>query len=138
MRILALDIGQVRIGLAVSDTQEKVATPLCVLPALDVINHTKPFKRILQDWEPDKLLCGLPLTLEGKAGAQAQHTRKVALQIAKACELPVQFCDERLSSSEAKRFLREKGLNEREMRGKIDMIAASLFLQAWLDEKNSA
>ena len=56
-------------------------------------------------------------------------------RIGRACGLPVAFADERLSSREAKRSLREKGMGEREMRGKIDMIAASLFLQAWLDAR---
>lgn len=56
-----------------------------------------------------------------------------ARQVADACDLPLEFADERLSSSEAKRILRAQGLKEKQMRGKIDMIAASLFLQAWLD-----
>ena len=57
-------------------------------------------------------------------------------KIADELELPLEFEDERLSSQEAKRILREQGLNEKQMRGKIDMIAASLFLQTWLDRKN--
>ena len=55
------------------------------------------------------------------------------MDIAKRAGLPLDFADERLSSREAKRILREEGLNEKQMRGKVDMIAASLFLQAWLD-----
>lgn len=57
-------------------------------------------------------------------------------KIADELDLPLEFEDERLSSQEAKRILREQGLNEKQMRGKIDMIAASLFLQTWLDRKN--
>ena len=56
--------------------------------------------------------------------------------LARALGLPVEFADERLSSAEAKRILREQGLSERKMRGKVDMLAASLFLQAWLDSRN--
>ena len=58
--------------------------------------------------------------------------------ISAACGIPHVFAEERLSSAEAKRSLREKGLSEREMRGKVDMIAASLFLQSWLDERARA
>lgn len=135
MRILALDIGQARVGIAVSDPGERVASPVCVLPASEVLGNAKPFRRVLEDWEPELLLCGLPYTMAGAEGPQAVRIRAVAQKISAACGLPCEFADERLSSREAKRSLREKGLSEREMRGKIDMIAASLFLQAWLDAR---
>lgn len=135
MRILALDIGQARVGIAVSDPGEQVASPVCVLPASEVLGNAKPFRRVLEDWEPELLLCGLPYTMAGEEGPQAARIRAVAQKISAACGLPCEFADERLSSREAKRSLREKGLSEREMRGKIDMIAASLFLQAWLDAR---
>ena len=128
MRILALDIGQTRIGVAVSDPRERVASPVCVLPANDVLANAKSWRRVLEDWEPELLLSGLPYT----------RIREVAGKIGKAASLPVEFTDERLSSQEAKRSLRESGMSERDMRGKIDMIAASVFLQAWLDARNSS
>jgi putative Holliday junction resolvase len=79
------------------------------------------------------LLCGLPFTLAGEEGPQAARIREFADTVSKTTGIPVEFADERLSSSQAKRSLREKGLSEKAMRGKVDMIAASLFLQAWLD-----
>ena len=60
-----------------------------------------------------------------------------ARDIAKRCALPLEFVDERLSSAEAKRILREQGLSERGMRGRVDMVAASLFLQSWLDARQT-
>ena len=135
MRILALDIGQTRVGVAVSDPGERVASPVCVLPAQEVLSGAKPFRRVLEDWEPELLLCGLPYTLAGEEGPQAARIREAARRIGAACKLPVEFTDERLSSKEAKRSLREKGMTEKAMRGKVDMIAASLFLQAWLDAR---
>lgn len=128
MRILALDIGQTRIGVAVSDPRERVASPVCVLPANDVLANAKSWRRVLEDWEPELLLSGLPYTLSGEEGPQAARIREVAGKIGKAASLPVEFTDERLSSQEAKRSLRESGMSERDMRGKIDMIAASVFL----------
>lgn len=133
MRIMALDIGEKRVGVAISDPAGRVASPVCVLPAAEVAAHAKSFVRVLDDWEPELLLCGIPLTLSGEEGPQAQRVRTFANQIAQASNLPLEFADERLSSAAAKRSLREAGMTEAKMRGKIDMIAASLFLQAWLD-----
>ncbi len=138
MRVLALDIGEVRVGFAISDPDGRVASPLCVLPAAEVRSCAKSFQRILDDWEPDLLLCGLPYSLSGEEGPQALRIRREAEAIAKAAQLDCEFTDERLSSSEAKRSLREKGLSEKKMRGKVDMIAASMFLQAWLDARRAS
>lgn len=133
MRALALDIGEVRVGVAVSDPAGRVASPVCVLPAAEVLSHARTFVRVLEDWEPDVLVCGRPMTLAGEEGSQAERIMAQARAIAERCDLPLEFADERLSSAEAKRILREQGLNERSMRGKVDMVAASLFLQSWLD-----
>lgn len=135
MRIMALDIGEVRVGIAISDPGERVASPICVLPTNEVLGNARSFRMAIEDWEPELLLCGLPYTLAGEEGPQAERIRKAAAQISAACGIPHEFTDERLSSQEAKRSLREKGYDERAMRGKIDMIAASLFLQSWLDER---
>lgn len=136
MVALALDIGQTRIGIAVSDRSGRVAMPLKVLPAQEVISLSRPFRMLVQDHEPDVLVCGRPQTLAGEDGPQALRVEEVARAIARGLGLPLEFADERLSSREAKRILREQGLSEKQMRGKIDMIAASLFLQAWLDGRS--
>lgn len=136
MRVLALDIGNARIGVAVSDPAGKVATPVAVLAAADVLQGGKPFRRVIEDWQPDLLVCGLPLTLAGEAGPQAQAIEEKAHAIADACGLPLEFCDERLSSAEAKHRLCDLGYDERSMRGKVDMIAAAIFLQSWLDARH--
>lgn len=133
MRALALDIGEVRIGIAASDASGRIASPVKVLPAAEVLGMSRTFRRILEDYEPDVLVCGRPQTMGGEDGPQAERIMAQARQIADACDLPLEFADERLSSAEAKRILRAQGLKEKQMRGKIDMIAASLFLQAWLD-----
>lgn len=135
MRALALDIGEVRIGIAASDASGRVASPVKVLPAAEVLSCAKTFRRILEDYEPEVLVCGRPQTMSGEDGPQAERVMAQARSIAEACDLSLEFADERLSSSEAKRILREQGLNEKQMRGKVDMIAASLFLQAWLDSR---
>lgn len=133
MRALALDIGEVRIGIASSDVSGTVASPVAVLPAQEVLSGARTWRRVLEDYEPDVLVCGLPSTMGGDEGPQAARVRKVAEKISSSCGVPLEFADERLSSVEAKRILRAQGLSEKRMRGKVDMVAASLFLQAWLD-----
>lgn len=132
---MALDIGEKRVGIAISDPGERVASPVCVLPAEEVRTGARPFRMLLEDWEPELLLCGLPVTLSGEEGPQAQRIRPFAQEVSEAVGIPCEFADERLSSAEAKRSLREKGLSEKAMRGKVDMIAASIFLQSWLDAR---
>lgn len=133
MRALALDIGETRIGIAATDASGSVAMPVCVLPAQEVLGNARTWRRVLEDHEPDLLVFGLPRTLAGEEGPQAQRVREVAKEISLSCGIPLEFVDERLSSQEAKRILKAHGLSERRMRGKIDMVAASLFLQTWLD-----
>ncbi|MBM6867586.1 Holliday junction resolvase RuvX [Collinsella tanakaei] len=136
MVALALDIGDVRVGIAVSDRSGRVAMPVKVLPATEVVHIARSFRQIVEDHEPDVLVCGRPQTMAGTDGPQAERVMATAREIGRALDLPVVFADERLSSREAKRILREKGLTERKMRGKVDMVAASLFLQAWLDAQD--
>ncbi len=136
MVALALDIGETRIGIAVSDASGRIASPVKVLPAAEVIGLAKPFRYVIEDYEPDVLVSGRPMTMAGERGPQAERVEAVARELADKLGLPLYFEDERLSSAEAKRILREQGLNEKQMRGKVDMIAASLFLQSWLDRRN--
>ncbi len=135
MRILALDIGQSRIGVASGQTDTKMAFPVCVVAANEVFSSAKSWRQILDDERPDMLLFGLPYSLNGTVGKQGSHIKEQALGIANDASLPFDFCDERLSSKEAKRILRAQGLNEKQMRGKIDAVAASLFLENWLKQQ---
>lgn len=135
MRILALDIGDVRVGVAVSDPDARVASPVCVLPTGEVKACARSFREVIEDWDPELIVCGLPKSLSGDEGAQAAHIREVASNIERDLQIPIEFTDERLSSREAKRILHDMGYDERKMRGKIDMIAASIFLQSYLDAK---
>ena len=135
MRALALDIGEVRVGIAASDATGTLASPVSILPYQEVVDVARSFRYILEDYEPDVLVCGRPMTLNGEVGPQAERIEKIAKELSSKLDLPLEFQDERLSSSEAKRILREQGLNEKQMRGKLDAVAASLFLQTWLDSQ---
>ena len=135
MRVMALDIGEKRVGVAVSDPAGRVATPVAVLVADEVARGGRTFRMLVEDWDPGLIVCGLPVTLAGEEGPQARRIRTFAEEVGRAVGIPIEFADERLSSAEAKRSLREMGASEKAMRGKVDMIAASLFLQAWLDTR---
>ena len=135
MRYLAIDIGEKRCGLAISDTRGSIATPLDIVPLADVVNCTGAFAEILEDYEPGLIVCGLPISLSGKEGKQAHRIRTIAGQISRTSGIDHVFTDERYSSTEAKEALREMGYDDKRMKGKVDMIAASIFLQAWLDSQ---
>jgi putative Holliday junction resolvase len=133
MRILALDIGEKRVGVAGGDTGAGIALPIGTLSAKDVLDAAPAFRRLIEDHEPELLVIGLPLSLDGDETQQTRRVRAFAERVAEATGLPLAYQDERLSSVEARRTLREAGCTEREMRGKIDMIAASFILRTYLD-----
>lgn len=136
MNVLALDIGDTRVGIASGCDRSQISTPLKVVCLDEVMNKSKEFKLILDDYMPEKFIVGLPKSLSGEENDQAAHVRDIAEEISLLYGLPVEFIDERLSSVEAKAILREQGLSEKEMRGKIDSVAASLFLETWLEQQN--
>jgi putative Holliday junction resolvase len=133
VRALGLDIGSVRIGVAVSDPAGVVASPVTVLDARELAGDIRPLSRLAQDYEAEVLVVGLPLTLGGEEGPQAATVREQASVLAARLGLPLAFADERNSSAEAKRVMRAAGLSEREQRGTLDKVAAAIVLQTWLD-----
>lgn len=133
MRVLALDIGERRIGVAVSDPSGTVATPLAVLDAAAVLADGREFARLVDEYGVGRVLVGLPLSLDGSEGPQAASVRRAAARLAGFVDVPFDFADERLSTAQASRAMGEAGISDREKRGSVDMVAASLFLQAYLD-----
>lgn len=133
MRRIALDIGSARIGVAVSDADGRVATPLKVLDARTIVSDPSPLVRLVEDYEAAELVVGLPLSMDGTEGPQARETRRVSAVLAKHVRIPVVFHDERLSSVEAERAMASQGVGERHRRGSVDMVAASIILQGYLD-----
>ena len=130
---MGFDVGRKRLGIAISDDSARVASPVSVLDVEALKADRRSLMRLMEDYEPELGVVGLPLTLKGEEGAQAEAVRELAEQLLGPLDLKLVFFDERLSSSEAKRTLREAGVKEKQARGKIDMIAATLFLQAYLD-----
>lgn len=135
MRILGLDIGEKRIGVAVSDPSGSVATPLAVLDARQTLRDGRELAKLVSDYEVELLVAGLPLSLDGTEGPQATRARSAAERLAGLVSLPLEFADERLSSTAARRAMTEAGVSDRQKRGSVDMVAASIFLQSYLDAR---
>lgn len=122
-------------GIAVSDPQAQLAFPLKVLPLEEVKSLARPFRILLEDYEVEALICGLPMSLNGELGAQAERIQEIAQGVAEKLRLELFYVDERFSSQEAKRRLHEMGLTEKQMRGKLDMYAAALILEAFIGKQ---
>lgn len=135
VRILGLDIGEARIGVAVSDADGAVASPLVVLDARALARDIGPLKGLVEDYEVTALVAGLPLTMAGDEGPQAATVRATAERIARALGMPIAYVDERLSSSAAARAMAGAGVSTRGQRGQLDMVAAAYILQGYLDSQ---
>lgn len=131
-RIVCLDIGDVRIGVAVSDPSGMIATPVEVIRRIGWGPDTKKIKAICDYYNTNRILSGLPLNMDGSEGFQARKVRDFCTQLEKA-GLHVIFQDERLSTVTAEDALIEGGMSRSERRQTVDKIAASVILQQWLD-----
>jgi putative Holliday junction resolvase len=138
MRTLGLDIGEKRIGVAVSDPSGSVATPLSVLDAREVAADIAALRRIVEAYEVQRLVVGLPLTMAGDEGPQAREVKRIASEISEHLGMAVAYQDERLTSSAAERAMSETGASSRARRGRVDMVAATLLLQAYLDAQDAS
>lgn len=137
MRVLGVDFGAKRVGLAVSDPTGTVATPLETL-------QRRPGKRpplakleeLGRELSVERVVMGLPLGLDGEEGDWCAEVRDVGARLGARLGVPVSFVDERLTSVRAERTIRSMGLprQERERKERVDAAAAQLILQAWLDE----
>jgi len=130
-RIIALDVGDVRIGLAVSDPSRTIAQPLETYTRVGYGPDSRYIKALCDRYETDEALLGLPLNMDGSAGAQAEKTKAFGDVLA-AAGLRVFYWDERLTSVTAERVLLEGNLSRKERKRHVDKIAAAVILEQWL------
>lgn len=133
--MLALDLGAKRIGVAVSDSDGTVATPITVLTRhRDRPRLHREIAELVREWDAEVLLVGLPVDLRGEIGPAAASVLAERDELAAAVGVPVEVHDERLTTRIADRALRERGdMDGRARREVVDMVAASVILQDWLD-----
>ncbi|MCC6645721.1 MAG: Holliday junction resolvase RuvX [Polyangiaceae bacterium] len=136
-RVLLLDPGAARIGVAVSDELGALAHPRPAVPAKDLGRALRALRAIVDEEQISHVLIGLPVSLSGVEGEAARRARRFAARVADALGREVELIDERLSTAQAKRELAQAGVSTRHQREKIDGVAACLLLQAWLDGRRS-
>jgi putative holliday junction resolvase len=133
VRILAIDPGTVRLGLALSDPSGKIAQPLSVLTRRSEAEDLKALAELVDRYEVGLIVVGLPRLMNGRIDAAAKEAQAFGAHVAQATGRPVAYWDERLTSVAAERFLIEQGKRRSKRRQEIDRVAATLLLQGYLD-----
>jgi putative Holliday junction resolvase len=132
-RILALDLGKKRIGLALSDPLGLTAQGLPTLERTNLRQDIAALWRLANEREVGLILMGFPLHMSGHEGKQTEYTRDFAAKLGQRTGLPVRFWDERLTSVQANRLLRESGISIAKRARAVDQLAAQILLESFLD-----
>lgn len=139
MRVLALDLGTKRIGIAVSDFTGTVASPLTVVVRSGSRRHDhERIAALVREEEAERVVIGLPLSLSGAEGPAARAARAEARALASVVAVPIETFDERLSTVTAERALAEGDVRGRARRQVVDKVAAAVFLQSYLEQRRNA
>lgn len=133
MRVLALDHGTVRVGVAVSDELGMIARPLEFIPMEPWEEFLKRLNQLLIELKAEQIIVGLPRNMDGSFGPAAEKVRAFVAKLREIIALPVHTWDERLTTVQASRMLREAGHKARNQKGKVDASAAAVLLQSYLD-----
>ena len=133
-RALGLDLGAQRIGVAISDDAQSVATPLEVVQADDRARAEARIAALVDDWEVVVVVVGMPYQLDGAEGSAAKRTRAIVKRLGATISPPIVTYDERLSTVTAHRALDDQQVAGRDRRTMVDMVAAQVILQGWLDK----
>ena len=136
MRSLGLDIGDKRIGVALSDPEGMLASPLTIINCSDTRADVEAIVNIVNLYQVNQIIVGLPRSMNGSLGKQAEKVEAFAENLRSHTEVPVEFRDERLSTVEAERLMRTVGGKRTRKKAEDDAIAAALILQTYLDEKH--
>jgi putative Holliday junction resolvase len=132
-RLLAIDPGTVRLGLAISDTDRRIASPLTTYTRRDSKQDAQYLKKVIEDEEIGVIVIGLPVRADGYEGEQAQAARKFGAWLHELTRLPCVYHDERYTSSEAEAALLGAGLSKQKRKERRDRVAAQILLQAYME-----
>lgn len=137
MRILALDHGTKRIGVAVSDELKMIATPLEFIPAEPFASVLDRLKQLIVEKEIDLILIGMPRNMDGSYGPAALQVQEFIAVLKDAITVPIRAWDERLTSAQANRFLIAANVRRDKRKEKVDKTAAAILLQSYLDSSST-
>ena len=135
--VLAFDFGLRQIGVAVGNCLLNTTQPLAIISAREGIPDWSAVERVVAEWQPDLLLVGDPLNMDGSASELSTRARKFARRLHGRLGIPFEMADERLSSFEAKQLSRERGHRGDFKRQPVDSEAAELVLRAWLENRTA-
>ncbi len=133
MRILALDHGTKRVGIAISDELKMIAQPLEYAPAEPFLDFLERLKEIIREKEVELILIGMPRNMDGSYGPAALKVQEFIAVLKDKVAIPIQTWDERLTSAQAQRFLIQGGVRRAQRKEKVDKTAAAILLQSYLD-----
>ncbi len=133
MRILAIDHGTKRMGIAISDEMKLIATPLEYIDAEPFAAFLDRLKVILREREVELILLGMPRNMDGSYGPAALKVQAFAAVLKEALTIPIKLWDERLTSTQANRFLVQANVRRADRKQKVDKTAAAILLQSYLD-----
>ena len=136
MRVLALDLGSKRVGVAISDRSGTIASPLTVLQRSGrmALDHER-IRDLVAEEEAVLVVVGMPMSMDGSLGKAAQAALREVEALATVVGVPVETFDERLTTVTGDRILKERGMNAEKRRKVIDKVAAAVILQSWLDRR---
>lgn len=132
-RVIGVDLGDARVGIALSNPDRTIASPLEVLKRTKGLHQD--IAKIVTEWEATAVVVGLPLSLDGSMGPAAKKALAETEKLGATLKVPVATYDERLTTVTAERMMTDAGLDSRGQRKVVDKIAAAIMLQAWLDHR---
>jgi len=130
-RVLGVDLGTKRVGIAMTDSGGTLASPHKVLARSPQLY--REIAAIVDEWEVEQVVVGLPLNMDGSTGPSAKSALADVARLRDTLSVPVDTYDERLTTVSADRYLQEAGMNSKKRRAVIDMVAAAVILDSWLD-----
>jgi len=133
LRVLGFDFGTTRIGLAIGQSLTASASPIDPVRARDGIPDWNQLDAVIAEWQPDALVVGIPLNMDGSISEMARRARKFANRIQDRYQRPCYLCDERLTTAEAKRIHLDAGGGTNFRLESVDGIAARLILEDWFN-----
>ena len=133
MKILAVDLGKVRTGLAVSDISEVLASPLCVVEEKNTEILAEKIDQVCKDERISKIVLGLPRNMDGSEGESAQNAKAFGKVLEERTQLPVILLDERGTTITAHNYLNETNIRGKKRKRVVDAVVATVILQAYLD-----
>ena len=131
--MIGLDLGDARVGVALSNPDRTLASPLEVVRRTG--NLYRDIARIVDEWDANTVVVGLPLSLDGRVGPAAKKALAEVEKMGATLRVPIETYDERLTTVSAERLMTDAGLDSRNQRKVVDKIAAAIMLQAWLDNQ---